>query len=143
VKEVVLRHFFEGHASAAELARDLEGTRLAEEPPGFRSSANYRIEPMARTFEVRPEHVVRLVDAVLGGELSVSALGTLVFCMEAAPERWRWDTDTPEGERIAGALFWLGTPEVNYPLTAAVLSKIRLYLLTGENTLSEADLARG
>jgi len=89
MREIVLRQFFEGHAAAAELARDVVGTRVADEPP----------------------------------------------------ERWLWDTDTPDGERVAEALFWLGTPEISYPLTPPVPAKVRHYLLTGENTLGEADLA--
>ena len=141
MKEIVVRDFFEGHATAREVANDLAGTRVAEEPPGFHSSGNYRVEPMASTFELAPEHVVRLVDAVTTGDLSADALDTLVFCLEAQPDRWLWDTDTPGGERVANALFWLGSPEINYPLTATVLAKIRHYLLTGENTLSDADVA--
>ena len=140
MKEIVLRYFFEGHATAQELARDVADARVAPEAPGFRSSANYRVLPMARTFAVTPDHIIRLVDAALAGELSLDDLGVIVFCLEAWPDRWEWDTDTPEGERVAEALFWLGTPEINYPLTSAVLGKIRHYLATGENTLSDADV---
>ena len=140
MKEIVLRQFFEGHATAAELARDMAGTRVADQPSGFRSSGNYRVEPMAGTLDVTPPHVVRLVDAVAAGALSLADLGTAVFCIEAQPARWRWDTDTPDGERVADAFFWLGSPEINYSLTPAVLTKIRHYLLTGENTLTHADV---
>jgi hypothetical protein len=143
MREIVLRHFLEGHATATELARDVAGTRVTDERPGFRSSANYRVEPMARTFEITTAHVVRLADAVASGALSLEDLGTIVFCLEMAPERWLWDADTPEGGRVSDALFWLGTPEINYPLTPAVLAKVRHYLLTGEATLGQADVALG
>jgi hypothetical protein len=136
MKEVLLRMFFEAEATAAELSADLINTRSESEPQGFRSSANYSVEPMSRTFVVEPRHVLRLVDGLSEGGLTVEEIGTIVFCMEAAPDRWLWDTDTPSGERVADALFWLGTPEVNYPLTHPVLLKIRHYLETGENTLS-------
>jgi hypothetical protein len=140
MKELVLRHFFEGHATAKELSDDLEGTRQALEPAGFRSSANYQVVPMSHEFTVEAPHVIRLVDAVADGALSLELLGDLCFCMEAS-DRFRWDTDTANGERVAEAVFWLGTPEVNYPLNARVLSKIRQYLITGENTLEPIDLA--
>jgi hypothetical protein len=140
MKEIVLRMFFEGAATATELAADVIGTRTLDEPRGFRSSSNYAVEPMARPFDVQPEHIVRLVDAVLTRTLTSQVLGDLAFCMEAAPERWRWNVDEPEGERVSSALFWLGTPEVNYPLTDSVLRKIKTYLETGENTLSGSDL---
>jgi len=141
MKEVVLRHFFEGHATADELARDIVNTHTPGDPPGVRSSANYRVEPMAQTFNVTPAHVGRLVQAVESRALSPEDLGTIVFCLEMSPERWLWDTDTEDGERVADALFWLGTPEINYPLAAPVLAKVRHYLLTGENTLTDADAA--
>lgn len=44
---------------------------------------------------------------------------------------------------MADAVFWLGSPETNYPLTPAVLAKVRHYLLTSENTLTLADTRSG
>ena len=142
MKEIVLRYFFEGHAAADELARDLVGTRDASEPPGFRSSANYAVLPMAAEFTVEPPHVVRLVDAALERALTAADLGTVCFVLEIS-DRFGWDADTPDGERVGDAVFWLGTPEVNYPLTPGVLAKIRHYLVAGENTLTPADAGVG
>ncbi len=39
--------------------------------------------------------------------------------------------DAPDADRIPEALFWLGTPEVNEPLTPRFLARVRQYLLTG------------
>lgn len=135
MREVVLRLFFEGHATAAELARDLEGTRPEGEHWAFRASTNYRVEPMAVDFEIAPAHVVRVVDAALAGALTEDDLGTLCFALEFSSRFW-WDADTPPGARVSEAIFWLGMPQVNYPLTADVLTRIRHYLETGENTLA-------
>ena len=141
MRELLLRQFFEGRATAADLARDLVGTRGSAEPDGIRASAAYRIEPMTSTFHVAPAHLARLVDARLGRELSEADVATVCFCLEGvSAERFRWEAD--EGERVANALFWLGTPEINYPLTDVVLAKIRHYLLTGENALGPADALR-
>lgn len=129
----------QGYATAMELAHDLIGTRSVSEPPGYRSSANYTVARMDREFAVRADHLVRLVDAVADGTLSLELLGDLCFCIEAS-DRFVWDTDTADGERVADAIFWLGTPEVNYPLTSVVLGKIRHYLVTGDNTLDKRDL---
>ncbi len=138
MKEIVLRQFFEGHASASDLARDIVGTRDSSERFGFRSSANYAVLPMATEFTVEPAHLERVVAAVLARELTVEDLGTLCFVLEFS-ERFRWDADTPDGERVANAVFWLGTPEINYPLTERVLAKVGYYLATGEDTLTLAD----
>lgn len=140
MKEIVLRYFFEGRATADELALDLVGTRDASEPAGFRSSANYAVLPMAAEFTVEPPHLLRLVDAALAGQLTPDDLGTICFVLEFS-DRFGWDGDTPDGERVSDAVFWLGTPEVNYPLTPAVLAKIRHYVATGEDTLTPADAA--
>ena len=142
MRESLVRAFFEGTASPAELASDLVGTQVAAEPHGFRSSANYHIEPMHEEYSVRPEHLVRLVDSVLSGALSLAALHTLVFCIEAS-DRWRWDADTPDGARVADSLFWLGTPEINYPLSPMILHRIRVYLLTGHKQFTAADTRAG
>jgi hypothetical protein len=96
---------------------------------------------MGSEFEVESRHLIRLVGAVADGTLALDLLGDLCFCMEVS-DRFVWDMDTTEGERVGDAIFWLGTPEVNYPLTDTVLDKIRHYLSTGEDTLNEQDLAR-
>jgi hypothetical protein len=142
MREVVLRLFFEGHASAEEVARDLVGTRAEEESWSFRSSASYRVEPMSRDFEVAAEHVIRLVDGALAGALTEEDLGTLCFVLEFS-DRFFWDVDARKGARVADAVFWLGTPQINYPLSPSVLTKIRHYLQSGENTLdADAGLPR-
>lgn len=138
VKEVVLRFFFQGHATVRELARDVAGSVSRQEPHGGPAVSRHRIEDMAVEFDLRPEHVVQLIDEVARGELSLEDLDAICFCLEAS-DRFVWDGDTPEGERVAEALFWLGTPEINYPLAPGVLAKVRHYLLTGENTLTRDD----
>ena len=70
-------------------------------------------------------------------------LETVCSWLEGAFERFLRDGDTPDGERVSDALFWLGNPEINYPLTPAVLSKVRHYLVTGENTLTYEDTRTG
>jgi hypothetical protein len=84
--------------------------------------------------------VVRLVDAVLSGQLSLEALDAICFALEAS-DGFVWDNETEDGERVSEALNWLSTPEINYPLTHSVLRKVRLYLVSGENRLGRDDLA--
>ena len=139
MKEVVLRHFFEGHASAQELATDVAGAFDRRTDSAGTVFSQLHSLPMAHEFPVEPRHIVRLIDAVQAGVLDLDGLDAICFCLEAS-DHFIWDTETTEGDRVAGALFWLGTPEVNYPLTAAVIAKTRHYLLTGENTFTREDL---
>ena len=139
MKEVVLRQFFEGHATAAELDADATGMLIQDGPAGGPYVYRYRVLPMERTMELEPQHLIQLLDATSAGQLGVYNLEAICSWLEGACERFLRDVDTPDGERVGEALFWLGNPDINYPLTPAVLSKIRHYLATGENTLSRAD----
>jgi hypothetical protein len=118
--------------------RDLAGTVQREGPAGGPTVSHYRIADMEVDFELRPEHLVMLIDAVGSGALGVPDLETLCTCLEFS-ERFLRDADTPDGERVADALFWLANPSINYPLTPRVLAKVRHYLLTGENELTRDD----
>ena len=138
MKEETVRRFFEGKASASDLEADATGSvESSTDDAGVRLS-KHRITDMDGDFTVTPVHLIQLVDAVLAGELSAEALDATVFCLEAS-DRFDWDADEVPADRIPEALFLLGTPEINYPLTQSVLHKIRHYLLTGEQTLTEAD----
>ncbi len=139
MNERLFCEFLSGITEASAIAADLNGTKVTPDHWSHRTSANYRGLPISREFTVRPEHVIRLVDALSAGSLTSDQVTTALFCVEAAPDRFVWDTDTTEGDRVASAVFWLGTPEINYPLTPANLAKIRHYLETGENTLTTAD----
>ena len=139
MKEIVLQHFFEGHATVEELAADTVHAFDRRTDSGGTVFSQLHALPMNHEFAVRSEHVLRLVDAVLAEQLSLDALDAICFCLEAS-DSFTWDTDTADGERMAEALFWLGTPEVNYPLTRSVLDKVRHYLLTGEETFTRDDL---
>jgi len=138
MKELTLRHFFEGEASAADLERDAAGSVERRVDGNGTQFARHRITDMAGDFTLTTQHMVRLVDAAINGQLSSDAVDAVAFCLEAS-NQFVWDVEKDNGDRIADALFWLGTPEINYPLTLTVLEKIRHYLLTGEKTLTRAD----
>ena len=138
MKELTLRHFFEGQISAADLEQDVAGSVKRHIDGNGTLFSQHQITDMPEEFTLIPEHLVQLVDAVRAGELSREALDAATFCLEAS-DRFDWDGDEPPGDRIPEALFLLGTPEINYPLTDDVLAQIRHYLVTGEMTLTRAD----
>ena len=139
MKEIVIRHFFEGHATAEELAADAVGAFDRHTDSAGAVFSRLHALPMTQDFPVTSQHLVQLVDAVTQGTLDLEALDAICFCLEAS-DHFTWDTDTLDGERVAEALFLLGTPEINYPLSPAILGKIRHYLLTGEETFTRQDL---
>jgi hypothetical protein len=141
MKESVVHDFFAGRATARELAAEVVGAmeRYTDSAGARHSRLRSIVAPSE--FEVGAEHLLRLLDAVESGDLDLEALDTVCFCVEAS-DSFSWDADeTEDGRRVAEALFLLGTPEINYPLTPVVLGKIRHLLLTGENTFTRDDLA--
>src|SRR6266850_231968 len=92
--EDVLRTFFKGEASAAALARDLEGALVLDGP----SMTRHPIVDMVGDFEVRPHH--------------------LGFCLVAS-DAFHWNGDSPEGGRVAEVAHDWASPEINYPLTVS------------------------
>jgi hypothetical protein len=138
MNEIVLRRYFEGLASVEELAADTEMAFGRDTGSAGVVFSQLRVVTMDDDFEVTSAHVHSLVDAVRGGHLSLPALDAICFCLEAS-DAFHWDSQTTDGHRVADALFWLGTPEINYPLTPSVLEKIAHYLTTGERLLSAAD----
>jgi len=140
MKEYVVRRFFEGEYGAADLDADFPGTITRHGEPNGPIVQHMHFEPMNVEFRVRASHIVRLIDTVLAGQLQSDIMQAICEWLDAgASGHFHWDADTPEGERIAESVFWLGTPEINYPLTQDVLSKVRHFLLTGEKRLTQAD----
>jgi hypothetical protein len=136
--EQALAEFFEGQRSARELGAALRAAQLVPEGAGFRSTSHYRVEPLTHPFTLQPEHLVRLVEALRAEELSIDEVGIACFLIEAS-DWWLFDSGTVPGDRIADVLFWLGTPQINYPLNATVLDKIARYLRSGVNTFDDRD----
>ena len=134
----MLRHYFEGHVAASELDEAAAGSVERRSGSDDVPIVEHHIDEMAVEFPVRANHIVKLIDDVLAKQISLPALDAVCFCLEAT-NHFVWDADTDEGKRVAAAVFWLGTPEINYPLTDDVLCKIRVYVESGNNALSVAD----
>ena len=126
--ESVLRDYFEGRADSAALRADLSGAVAVTGP----HSSSQRIVDMATDFELRPEHLVRLCDAVLAGELEPADLETIGFCLVAS-DHFIWDGDVSPGDVVAETVHDWSAPEVNYPLTQDTVRKFRERLLTGKD----------
>jgi hypothetical protein len=132
--EQTLRDFMTGDATAAELRRDLEGAIVQRGHDSF----EHPIAPMAEPFDLTPEHLVRLCDAILERELPATSLEAIAFCLLAS-DRFEWQEE-PAGEILAETLHDWASPQANYPLNASTVAKFRHRLLTGEDTFTRADL---
>jgi hypothetical protein len=126
--ESVLRDYFTGETDAAALRADLSGAVVATGP---RSSSQHIVD-MTADFELRPEHLVRLCDAVLSGELEPDDLEAIGFCLVAS-DHFIWDGDLPPGDVVAETVHDWSAPEINHKLTPDTVRKFRERLLTGKD----------
>lgn len=127
MREEVLKRFFLGEASAKELADDLAGSLVEG-----RGVTHHPIVDMRGEFAVRPEHLVRVCDAVLGGEIEARYLEAIGFCILAS-DNFEYDTDTPEGDLVGETVFDWSEPRANYPLTVENVRRFRERLATGRD----------
>jgi len=125
--EAVLKRFFLGEVSAHMLAADLDGSMIEG-----RDTTRHVIEDMRGEFEVRPEHLVSVCDAVLSGAFEARYLKLIGFCI-AASDNFGYNTDTAEGSLVGETILDWSAPEVNYPLTIESVHKFRERLVTGRN----------
>ena len=129
MRESVLKDYFSGKADIAALRADLVGAVVGN--PRFSSQ---RIVDMTSNFELRPEHLVKLCDAVLAGELEPKDLETIGFCLIAS-DHFVWDGDISPGDVVTETVHDWSAPEINYPLTQDTVQKFRERLLTGRDCL--------
>jgi hypothetical protein len=80
MKESTLCDFFNGELSAAKL--ELEVMACAVDPS--HDPEVFPIESMEESFQVRPQHLIRILDATLAGELSPSALEKVASILMAS-----------------------------------------------------------
>ncbi len=57
------------------------------------------IEDMRESFQLGPEHLIRLCEAVLNGEIKPQYLQSIGFCVVAS-DNFEYDTDTAEGNLV-------------------------------------------
>jgi hypothetical protein len=135
MREEILKQFFTGDLSAKILAEDLMGSMITKG-----DMTKHPIEDMDEGFQVWPEHLIRLCDAVLRREIEPKYLQSVGFCLVAS-DHFEFDTDTPEGDLVGETAYDWSAPEINYPLTVANVEKFRQRLVSGEDpfTLSDAS----
>jgi hypothetical protein len=120
MREIVLRNFFSGRATALELARDVLGSTKKMGPISF----VVEIEDMGEEFLVTRPMLVLLCDAVLSGQLPPQELSAIGFALVAS-ESFTWNTEDVIGDVIHD---W-SCPEINYQLTLENVQRFKNWLL--------------
>jgi len=121
VREEVLRRFFQGEATASELAKDVADSTN----PLSDTASRVRIEDMDESFTVTRPMLISLCDAVVAGSLPPQELRTIGFALESS-DKFEWDGDADE--LVADVIADWSCPEINYPLTVENVARFRAYL---------------
>ena len=121
----------------ATLRRDLSGAIVATGP----RSCSQHIVDMSTDYDLKPEHLVMLCDAVLSGDLEPDDLETIGFCLVAS-DHFGWNDDTPPGDVIGQTVHDWSAPEVNYRMTRDTVRKFRERLVTGSDLFIRDDVSK-
>ena len=121
MQEDVLRKFFKGEATAAELSKDIQGT--AKRFGGIVTVQ--RVEEMEGEQEVTRPMLIALCDAVLAGELPprLSDIGLALV----QSDHFVWNAE--EDELLGDIIYDWSEPAMNYPLTLENVLRCRAWLL--------------
>ena len=120
MREIVLRRFFEGELSVAELANDLKGSLVRE----TNDVTKHPIENMDGAFEVLPSHLIKVCDSVLDGSIAPELLESIGFCLLAS-DAFQWDNGRADGAVVADVAIDWSDPTINHPLTLPNVAKWR------------------
>jgi hypothetical protein len=132
--ESILRDYFIGLIDERALIEDLQEMVVQTSSNVF----TYQITDMDTEFEVTTQHLLKLCDAVLLGQLEANHLQKIGFCIIAS-DFFTWDSDSePESPEAKTVHEW-SSPEINFPLTIENIRKFRERLLTGKDTFTIAD----
>ena len=133
MREEILKQFFTGEVGPRALAKDLVGSMITKG-----DVTKHPIENMIESFQLEPEHLIRLCDTVLRDEIKPQYLQSIGFCIVAS-DNFEYETDTPEGNLVGETVLDWSSPMNNYPLTKKNVEKFRQRLVTGEDSFTLSD----
>ena len=122
MQEDVLRKFFKGEVTAAELSKDIQGT--AKRFGGIVSVQS--VEEMDGEQEVTRAMLVALCDAVLQGGLPPVALSDIGLALVQS-DHFVWNAE--EDELLGDVIYDWSEPATSYPLTLENVLRFRSWLL--------------
>jgi len=118
MRESVLAEFLSGKVIAGELRlelADVVGTNTLQVGENM-------ILDLSSDLEIGRDHLIRLCEAFLKGDLDSDQLEAIAFFLIGS-DHFMWNSDFKEGELVAEILFDWSAPEINYELTKENVSQ--------------------
>jgi hypothetical protein len=136
MKEQVLIDYLQYKVPIEVLAADLKGSQRRT---GFDvTTVDIEQLPCETQFIINREHLVRLCEEALKGNLAFQDLSTIAFALFATEYLHRDNSD----KIVEDVLFAWDNPEIGFPLTIENMKKWKLLLETGVDTFDTRELNR-
>ena len=136
--ESKLKEYFEDLINTELLSIDLKDS---QKRTGYDTIAVY-VNPIADgKFEIKKEHLIKLCNDTINGQLLVSDLNTIAFALITS-KCFYWDEQTEDGEIIETVIFDWDNPDIGYDLTIQNVELWRKYLITGNYKFNKQNLQR-
>lgn len=132
MEERALMDYLENRITVESLAENVKNTQKR----ATYDTTLLQVEPIkdGSTFQIRKEHLLRLCNEVLNGNLTLEDINSIALALVFS-EYFVWDTKTEEGEVIETVIYDWDSPEINFPLTLSNMKLWKEYLETGEYRL--------
>jgi len=126
MRESTLARFLSGEVDATMLRRDLAHIVRTNT---LQTGKNL-IPDLSFETEITKDHLIRLCQAFLKGDLDSDELEAVAFFLQGS-DHFAWNTDSKEGELIAEVLFDWSAPKINQPLTRENVNRFLAGLTDG------------
>ena len=136
--EKKLREYFENLVTVEQLSIDLKDS---QKKTSHDVTTVYVDTLTSGEFEIKKEHLIKLCDDTISGQLFPVDLNTISFALISS-DYFYWDTETGDGEVIAETIFDWDNPDIGFDLTIKNIELWKEYLLTGIYKLDKDDLKK-
>jgi hypothetical protein len=134
--EQKMKEYFESKLTVDQLILDVKDS---QQRTGKDTTTAYVDNVKEGEFEIKEEHLIKLLDDTIAYKIQPNDLKTIGFKLMTS-EYFYWDNKTELGERIGSIIFEFDNPEIGYELTIENFKKWKEYLITGKYTFDRYEL---
>lgn len=134
--EQKLKEYFDGTLTAGQFSVDLKNSQTMTSKDVTTVSVD---QITTGEFEVLREHLIKLCNDTLTGELSPTDLNTIAFAIICS-DYFYWDNESLNGKIISDIIFDWDNPDICFDLTFKNIELWKESLLTGIYKLDKDEL---